>query len=270
MPNDHYVARTYLKHFGDTKLGGMLHAYSKSDGAKFPCWPKDVCHEWDGDLNPSFLDHPELLGDFRKIFEPHWNTSIENILGGTVSDSEKFVVSAYMANLMTCTPSWRRVAVQFYNQHAQGKLKLETDPNYIKAKITKQLLANALLTYNQDWLLISNETEQPFITSDNPVAIEYSGMPGEPVTRFLPITPHLCLCVTYNNLDHNFFDLENIPANLQASPKGVIKRGKIKPAEAKHINRLAAKCTRYSCFLIGRISRDCQACAKVCSIPGRS
>ena len=29
MANDHFVAQTYLKHFGDPSKGGMLHAYRK-------------------------------------------------------------------------------------------------------------------------------------------------------------------------------------------------------------------------------------------------
>lgn len=277
MPKDHFVARTYLKHFGDAKLGGMLHAYSKSNGIKFPCWPKDVCHEWDGDLNPSFLDPPELLGDFRKIFEPHWNPAIEHILGGAVSNFEKFVVSAYMANLMICTPSWRRVGTEHYNQATmgsltfsqkmnekhgkaddlltegiemlkQGQLKLETDQNYVKAKVTQQLLANALVTYNQNWLLLSNETEHPFVTSDNPVAIEYSGKPGEFVTRFLPITPHLCLQVTYSYRKEDLFDLKKFPENVEKPPNGIIKRGKIKPTGAKYINRLIVQCAEALVF----------------------
>ena len=82
MRKDHYIAQTYLKHFGDLRIDGMLHAYRKPDGSKFQCWPKDVCHEWDGDLNP-ILTQPELLGDFRRMFEPYWSLSLENILSGT-------------------------------------------------------------------------------------------------------------------------------------------------------------------------------------------
>ena len=60
LGQDHYIAQTYLKHFGDGSKGGMLNAYRKSDGAAFACWPKDVCREWDGDINP-LLSEPGLL-----------------------------------------------------------------------------------------------------------------------------------------------------------------------------------------------------------------
>jgi hypothetical protein len=69
MSNDHFVAQTYLKHFGDASRGDIMYAYRKSNGDEFPCHPRAVCHEWDGDLNP-LLAPPQLLGDYRKLFEP--------------------------------------------------------------------------------------------------------------------------------------------------------------------------------------------------------
>ena len=62
VSKDHYVAQTYLRHFGDAAVDGMLHGYKRSDGSKFQCWPRDVCHEWDGDRNPALEHHPELFG----------------------------------------------------------------------------------------------------------------------------------------------------------------------------------------------------------------
>jgi hypothetical protein len=70
MAEDHYVARAYLKHFCDPNLRGMLHGYRKPSGDTFPCWPKDVCREWDGDINPT-LKEPGLLGEsFHHIGQP--------------------------------------------------------------------------------------------------------------------------------------------------------------------------------------------------------
>lgn len=271
MSDDHYVARTYLKYFGDPDQGGRLHAYRKSDGVTFPCWPKDVCHEWEGDKNVALLERQELLGDFRKIFEPHWNESISSILSGEVSPNEKFVVSGYMANLMTCTPAWQRVGQKMFNQQAtaalsfskkmnekhgfpedfptkavemieQGKLKIQTDPDYIKAINTQQLLQQAWITYNQNWIILKNETENLFITSDNPLAIEYSGKHGDHMTRFLPITPHICLMIRYDNMRLRPFDPRNARVFLEMLPLGEIKAGKCKTEGTKHINRLVAQC----------------------------
>ncbi len=66
MPRDHYIAQTYLKHFVGTD--GMLHAYTKPDVRYFPCHPKDICHEWEGDIMRDFLSDPNLLGKVPQDF----------------------------------------------------------------------------------------------------------------------------------------------------------------------------------------------------------
>jgi Protein of unknown function (DUF4238) len=269
VSQDHFVAQTYLKHFGDDTRGGMLHAYRKKDGKYFPCWPKDVCREWDGDVN-RLLAHPELLGDFRRIAEPYWNASVESVLTQNISYHDKFVVATYMANLMTCTPGWRRVGVSHHNQHYRAKLNLmreakerrgeppdmldegiemlergelaiETDPDYIKALVTRSLMQYAWHIYNQDWAVLRNHSMQPFITSDNPVALAYSGSAGEPVRRFLPITPRLCLGIRFDpHADPAGERLtpKQLEVGLQRPPRGSIGHATCGVDLAKYINRV--------------------------------
>jgi hypothetical protein len=69
MPRDHYVAQTYLKHF--VGEDGLLRAYRKSDGRRFPCRPRDVCHEWHGDVIEEFLSDPAALAKYRKVLNLH-------------------------------------------------------------------------------------------------------------------------------------------------------------------------------------------------------
>jgi Protein of unknown function (DUF4238) len=278
MTKDHYIAQTYLKYFGDVLSGGILHAYRKSGKPPFKCWPRDVCHEWDGDLNPAFLPHdPNLLGDFRTMCEPYWNPSIESLLLGKISDQEKFVVSAYFALLMTCTPPWRRIDVAIYNKQfagnlsfarkmkekhgaqpdlpveaiemlERGEIALSIDPDYIKAVVTRQLLEHACIAYNQDWTLLSNDTNQPFVTSDNPVAFLHSGIVGEPTTRFLPITPSLCLSLTYDISRIKSVDPQNPSFDFLKPPLGKIKYEKVNTAGAKCVNRQIAMCAEEMIF----------------------
>jgi len=263
MVKDHFVARTYLKHFGDASKGDMLRAYRKSDGKSFPCYPQDVCHEWDGDQNP-LLAKKDLLGNYRKIFEPQWNSSIDRLLTESMSPEDIFAVSGYFANLMVCTPTWRRLGVTMYNHHAKaflsfskemqkkhggnpelpvaaiemlekGELSLEHNPDYVKAVATRQLLDYAWLTYHQDWTIIRNSTEYPFITSDNPVAILQSSNVHKPATRYLPVTPTLCLSVRYDRTKLPPFD-PKLP------PLGRVGWADAKSNGAKAINKLVVQC----------------------------
>jgi Protein of unknown function (DUF4238) len=257
----------------------MLHAYRKPDGSYFRCWPKDVCHEWDGDANP-ILKKPDLLGDYRSIFEPFWNPSVASILSGTISPQDKWAVSGYMANLMASIPTWRRVGIDMYDQmtaarlrvevdlrkeHGQpiepelaegvemlerGELKVVTEPDYIKALATKNLMNYAWLSYNLDWLIFRNETSQPFITSDNPVAYDHSGVPGSPVWRYLPITPSLCLCIEYDPKKHR---IESVPPELlekglAVAPKGAVRGTVAEPSDVRLINKLVVQCAEQLVF----------------------
>ena len=263
MSNDHFVAQTYLKLFVDASHRNMLHAYRKSDGLYFPCRTKDICHEWDGDKTP-MLSNPALLGDFRKIFEPAWRASVETILTKMFSPSDKFNISGYFANLMTCTPAWQRLARSMYNDHAanfrfssrgsilntemtqnslrrlltclkSGALELDHDPDFIKATIAKNLLDFAWASYNEDWTIITNETEYPFITSDNPVALYQPNDIRQAVTRYLSITPKLGLSITYRRKRYS-------PFKPGLPPEGVIRWAHATSQGAKYVNRLIVQC----------------------------
>jgi Protein of unknown function (DUF4238) len=273
MAQDHFVAQTYLKHFGDSTRGGVLHGYRKRDGLQFPCWPKDVCREWDGDLN-DLLQDKGLLGEYRRMVEPWWNESVANALQGKVSYHDKFVIALYMAHLMVCTPAWRRIGVSHHNQllamylsfakkmkekHGgqpnlpveaiamieRGEIALDTDPDYIKALVTKNLMHYAWTIYNEDWSLIHADSAQSFLTSDNPVAMKYSWPADEIIRRFLPITPQLCLGVNFKAVvDPAAARLrpEELRAGLERPPQGIIHHVTGDEELCLHINRLQVQC----------------------------
>jgi hypothetical protein len=260
MANHHFVAQTYLKHFGDPAEGGRLHAYRKSDGMQFPCWPAAVCHEWDGDLNPTWLREPVLLGQYRKIFEPMWNVAIARLLSNSPPHQDRFAVAGYVANLMAATPAWRRIGVQAQNDIAIGflsfskemqdkhgdnsalpvkaiealqrhEIELNHDPDFIKAQFTRQLTEHAWLIYHQDWDIIENPTAFPFVTSDNPVAFQADSL--EPPTRI--VAPTLALSFRATRLKPPAFD-PNLP------PLGTAKRHRAEPRTAKAINKQIVRC----------------------------
>jgi hypothetical protein len=225
VPQDHYIAKTYLKHFAGSD--GRLWAYRKRDGSNFPCRPRDICRELDGDLIPDFLSDPTALGLYRALFEPSWNLSITALQSRAVPPDVKMAIAGYAANMMVCTPAMTRLFAESYThdllvtvraRHAlnlargktdetlracleaidKGDIALETERDYIRALMAKNLMAYAWQLYNADWVVVNNDTAVEFLTSDNPFAFEdpgpfRGGQAGLP--RFLPITPRMCLYV---------------------------------------------------------------------------
>ena len=271
MAKDHYVAVTYLKHFVDRAAGDMLNAYSKHSGKQFNCFPKDVCHEVDGDTNPMFSGNPALLGNFRSIFEPHWKKSVAAFVDRNNTHQDKLVVSAYMANLMVVTPAWQRIGAITYAKNMQGTLefkrelhnegvmtldelmvdgidmlsrgdlKLEVDTDYVKGIATQQLMNYALLIYNLDWCLLVNNTAHKFVTSDSPVAVQSLGEFSGSIRRFLPLTPELCLVVELHGHKHKLVQEDKFAEELVKPPKGKIKRVQVTAGEVKEINVMQIK-----------------------------
>ena len=57
MPNDHFVAQTYLKRWCDPTTN-MLQGYSKTIDKEFPCRTQDVCRQWDWDFRKLHRRYP--------------------------------------------------------------------------------------------------------------------------------------------------------------------------------------------------------------------
>jgi hypothetical protein len=230
MPQDHFVAQTYLTAFIDPdtlrgpKSGGTIHAYGKRDLKHFTPSPAAICKTLDWDQNPKYLSPPDALGLWLKTFEPHWASAVKRISQNHhVSYGDKFLLAGYWAHLSTCTPTWQRVATQLqqseldekylgrFIEHAtdnpeqypraqeylplakDGTLRATIDPNYPKGIATTQLHLHLWSLYHQEWAVIWNETDELFITSDNPSCFDYTyGNEFHPA-RYLPLSPRLAL-----------------------------------------------------------------------------
>lgn len=226
MPQDHFVPQTYLKHFGDPAVGGMLHGYSKISGKYFPAWPKDICREPDGDI-AAYLSRPKLLGDFRKVFESGWDRTIGNVARRTVTTEDRFIIAGFMAALLTCTPGWRRVVIKVARDLAvenlrlahrmckahgpipadfpveelamveRGELRIDIDSEWIKASVVSHLSLQFWRIFHSDWRIVINESNEPFLTSDYPVAVLPHVFQGAAFGRSLPLSPSSCLFLAF-------------------------------------------------------------------------
>lgn len=260
MARDHFVAQTYLKHWGNPQ-SGMLRGYGKQSAKEFPCAPKDVCHAWDWDVNPYFKQNVRLLGEYRKIFEPQWNPAVAAVRSGQISAEDKFALAGYWALLTTCTPAWHRNAVQvaehqladfiplvarhvarekpeygdFIEQAlAEGRIEPNPDGQHIKAMLTQQLTRTTLLLYQLDWTIVRNRTLTPFITSDNPSSV----LPRRPFSnnlkRFLPLSPDLALFAV---IDPTIRRSTALP-DLEKAPPGRVRRVEVKRKQVARLNRV--------------------------------
>jgi hypothetical protein len=269
MAKDHYVAQTYLRYFGESaEKGFRLQGYAKPSGKVFPCYPQDVCQEWNGDLNPEFfVDHPGVRGEFRKIFEPLWNSVLTSLHNGEMDSSERFVMAGMAATLMTCTPAWRRASTALHDSAIAsfavsghkvelaagvqptldadvvallegGQIKVHTDKAYVEGKNTQNLLEAAWQIYNQDWTVLVNLTDHSFITSDNPFAIHTVGRNQE---RYLPLTPKLCLKVPIMELNLPPLDRAKPSIDLQKPPLGAFDFAVTDERSVFNINRLVVQ-----------------------------
>jgi len=264
MPQDHYVAKTYLKHFaGDS---GKLRGYRKSDGKNFPCAPKDICAELDGDIIPEFLTDEHLLGKYRKIFERAWNPAVEVLQKGTIDQDTKLHIAGYWANLLIGTPTWRRTGVDLFNQNIEynlraraalarenghpeelleqgikafdsGQLRIAVEGDYIRAQGALFAIQYAWKLYNADWHVYENPTGVPFVTSDNPCSFEDDPTWGKRAhALYLPITPKLCLT---SDLTEQH-DLSDQPDFVKA-PLGTVIGSKASLETVRRINVITAK-----------------------------
>jgi hypothetical protein len=257
MPaDDHFVARTYLKRWCDRTVGEPMQAYRKSSLQQFPCWPEDVCTEPGGDLNPDYFVDARVLGQFRDIFEPHWDAAVEALHSQQIGNDEKFVIAGYWANLTVMTPAWRAIGVQLFKKEllsilpliTEGhpapenvKLDIDIDPNYIKALATRSLLRHLWQFYHQSWSVLDNASaSHPLLTSDNPSAIlpPLLGDPS-PSVRVLPVSPSVCIA-TLMDMSINY-EGELSRDNLQMPSKGSISYNKLDDQGADFVNRLTVQ-----------------------------
>jgi len=278
MAEDHYISQTYLRRFAGGN--GMLRAYRKFDGSSFPCWPKDICRETNGDIIPDFLSDPHYLGAYRGAFEPVWNKAVDAFSARAPDLQSKMNIAGYWAQLLVCTPTWRRVAVEMSNHRSistvrayyeqlkkrgkideklgeaikavdSGEVIVETDPNFVRAQAAANVLTFAWAIYNAEWKAFESDTDVDFITSDNPAAFKDQGDAPSgslPFLRFLPITPRLCLMC---DLTEHHNQLRKTAVDFTNEPIGGVRGGVAEPTTVEKINGHVATCAEELVFCGG-------------------
>lgn len=225
MPLDHFVSQVHLKRFYAPSLGGKkMYAFRKSNGRTFPCGSEDVCRIADGNTN-GFLHEPRLVENFLKMVEPRYNAACTALQTGKIDHDDIFVIAGFVAYVMTCSPAAMRLGAAPMNAMLplelammervgafkdlpppptfegktitdllrEGELMIETDTKYPQAIGIRNIIGQLTAYGNFHWDILTNDhADNPFFTSDFPVAVEPSGNPIV-VNRVIPLAPSLAI-----------------------------------------------------------------------------
>lgn len=252
---DHYIAQTYLRSFSIKGTTRCVNAIRKTDLTILNNIPiGSVCYKVNWSTNPYFLENPRVVEDYLRIFEPKWANCTKMLADGKFDSEIKYFMSGYIAYLRTCTPTAIRLGQGTYSEkvrqtyetiekkelinpnskHANainairtnGGIKVNVNSDYPKAKGIQVLRGIQERLQSFPWLIMRNETEIPYITSDNPVCLRYSRN-STFCDFYIPITPNLAVMI-HPIRNH---ELRSIDSLIAVNPEGV-----------NDFNRLVVKC----------------------------
>lgn len=200
---DHYVARTYLKSFSVPNKPGLVNVLRKSNLQRLnEVHVGTICHVNNWSTNEYFAGNERLVEDYLQHYEPKWNGCVDVLRQAGFNFDTKQNMAGYIAYLRACTPTAARLAHISAEETAQlgydiiermerkkvsaelreqiekdsskyGAPQIQVNENFPKALGIKGLpkLQERLLNFR--WIILRNETGIPFLTSDNPVCLNY-------------------------------------------------------------------------------------------------
>lgn len=250
MAKDHYVAQTYLKAFGLADNSDLINVVRKSNLSRQNAIPvKSICYEVDWSTNEYYPENPRVVEDFIKPLEQAWNNCVDKIASNSYGATTKYLMAGYLAYLRACTPTAARLGSEGLSIHIQhlydkieeeelanpdskyrntiqtirkhGGTEVEINTAFPKALGIKSLVSVQKVLATSPWIVFKNETSTEFVTSDNPVCLQYWN-PNR-CDLYCPLTPHLAIVI------HPIRDTE---------PRESDGIGSLKPEGVEMLNRL--------------------------------
>jgi hypothetical protein len=250
MAKDHYVAQTYLRGFGLVEKPDLVSVVRKSNLSRQDAISvKSICYEIDWSSNEYFTENPRAVEDFLKLFEPKWADCVRSVYADTYNATTKYLMAGYLAYLRACTPTAVRLGagglsdiIQHLYDTLEEKELSNPDTKYrevietirehggtkvlIKEAFPKAMGINALIGAQKvfatsPWIVFKNETPVQFLTSDNPVCLQYWN--ASRCDLYCPLTPLLAIVI------HPLRDTE---------PREGDSLGSLKPEGVEMLNRL--------------------------------
>lgn len=224
MSKDHYVAQTYLRRFANER-GKIVPYYKRKNtviGSEKPT--SSVCFEMDGDRS-DYLSNRDALDEFLRVFEDHWSENIDTLSAREIDLDSIFEVAGYIARMRAATPTAKRIGARriqsLIRPHVDevarqqlshiampaetrtiieetlnhDGLSIEIDPKFPHAYAILSIASLARSLFAGAWLVLFNQSNMPFITSDNPVVVYRPNQQDVIPHWFVPLTPTLSVLI---------------------------------------------------------------------------
>ena len=255
---DHYVSQTYLRLF--VGADGDLVPYYKNAQVIVgkPQRPKSICFETEGDTNKYFED-TRILDKFLTAFENPWKNNILKLERGVLDANTKYELAGYISFLRSCTPTAKRFGQQsiagmvepvaykvmlstldkadylsdehkhtLQNAIQNKEIEIKIDREFAHAQGMRALEGAINRYYCSHWLVLINETDIPFITSDNPAILYYQDMQQQIAQTYVSLKSSMALLITLDtNMGYPSF--EDVKRYSNSEDRfGVIKQSYVK------------------------------------------
>ena len=270
MPLDHYVSQVHLKQLFSPALGSRLYATKKSDLKSFQCHSKDVCRIEDGSTN-AHLINDRAIEEFLRGVEPNYDAAISKVRQGAIDQECVAVVAGFAAYVACCAPAAMRIhpgpligvlestanildrqgliekappslGSKFLSELlADGTVRHTVDEKYPQALGISTIMGRMSIWGNSAWEILHNDiADNPFFTSDYPVALEAKGNRGL-ANWIVPLAPDLAIRIVPDT------DLSGTVPELSFR-KFRHRQRALRHAEVLDINRLIVRCAEDMVF----------------------
>lgn len=265
MALDHFVSQVHLRNFNSPKLGKLMYAIRKYDLREFTPKSDDVCRIENGSTN-EYLEDERVVEEFLKGIEPNYNRSLEKLRSNNIDAECIYTIAGFLSYIATCSPTAMRIkssplkaVVEETSQILdakpppelagkgltdlleEGMIPVKIDPKYPQAIGITSILSHTSIFGNFRWeVLINSHDENPFFTSDYPIAIEQTS-DLRIHNKIIPLAPDVAIRIC-PNLD---FDKKSVDFTFSGFSHRVRKPSR---DEIMKINRLIVRCAEETVF----------------------